>query len=188
MTVALGIVSLVLIGFSLPRFGCIRLDRRHFPFPSRAVMLLRRGGARGHLAVDFDWGEYVLWHLGPRVQVSLDGRRETVYTDAAYRQQLDFRAGTGDWNAFLRTTPTDMILLRRGTAADNLMRREPGWVAVYADTLCMLYWREGWNPELLDRLARLPLPPLPDDGDGLCFPGVTPRQTPRDEGRTERTL
>ena len=31
------------------------------------------------MTVDFDWGEYVIWHLGPQVRVSVDGRRETVY-------------------------------------------------------------------------------------------------------------
>ena len=29
----------------------------------------------------FDWGEYAIWHLQPRVRVSMDGRRETVYSE-----------------------------------------------------------------------------------------------------------
>ncbi len=62
------------------------------------------------MAVPFDWGEYVLWHLGPRVKVSIDGRRETVYSDEMYRQYRDFEQGTGVWDALLKTSKTDLVL------------------------------------------------------------------------------
>ncbi len=75
------LVSLVLFGLSLPRFGCIRVDPFYFTFPARAVALLQQSGVRGNMAVPFDWGEYVIWHLGPGIKVSIDGRRETVYSD-----------------------------------------------------------------------------------------------------------
>ncbi len=48
----------------------------------RAVALLKQSGAGGNMAVPFDWGEYVLWHLGPAIKVSIDGRRETLYSGA----------------------------------------------------------------------------------------------------------
>jgi len=35
----------------------------------------------GRLVTTFNWGEYALWHLGPRIKVSIDGRRETIYSD-----------------------------------------------------------------------------------------------------------
>ncbi len=38
-------------------------------------------GARGRLWVAFDWGEYAIWHFGPELRVSIDGRRETVYSN-----------------------------------------------------------------------------------------------------------
>ena len=55
---------------SVPRFGCIRVEPFYFAFPARAVALLEQSGVSGNMAVPFDWGEYVLWHLGPRVKVS----------------------------------------------------------------------------------------------------------------------
>ena len=36
---------------------------------------------RGNLLNWFDWGEYVIWRFGPDLKVSVDGRRETVYSD-----------------------------------------------------------------------------------------------------------
>ncbi len=93
---AFGVVgSLLLIGLALPRFGCIRIDPSYFAFPARAVALLKRSGFQGNVAVPFDWGEYVIGHLGPAVKVSNDGRRETVYSDEVYRQSRDFERGTG---------------------------------------------------------------------------------------------
>ena len=36
-------------------------------------------GLSGNLWTSFDWGEYAIWHFGPVLRVSIDGRRETVY-------------------------------------------------------------------------------------------------------------
>jgi len=38
-------------------------------------------GARGRLWTAFGWGEYAIWHYGPALKVSIDGRRETVYAE-----------------------------------------------------------------------------------------------------------
>ena len=88
---------------SLPQIGCIRVEPYYFAFPARAVAFFRHSGVRGNMAVPFDWGEYVIWHLGPDVKVSIDGRRETIYSDEAYRQSRDFERGSGVWDALLKT-------------------------------------------------------------------------------------
>lgn len=39
----------------------------------------------------FDWGEYAIWHLAPvGTRVSIDGRRETVYTAGVVAQHVGF--------------------------------------------------------------------------------------------------
>jgi hypothetical protein len=40
----------------------------------------------GRLFTSFTWGEYAIWHWGPRLKVAVDGRRETTYTDATMSQ------------------------------------------------------------------------------------------------------
>jgi hypothetical protein len=52
--------------------------------------------ASGRLVTSFDWGEYAIWHLGPRLKVSIDGRRETVYSDSVRRQQSAIALGEPD--------------------------------------------------------------------------------------------
>ena len=95
-------MSLVLLGLAPGRLGCIRIEPFYFGFPSRAVAFLKECRVRGNMAVPFDWGEYVLWHLGPEVKVSMDGRRETIYSDEMYRQSCDFELGRGIWDAPLQ--------------------------------------------------------------------------------------
>jgi hypothetical protein len=162
------VVSVVLIGLSLPRLGCIRIEPFYFAFPARAVALLEQSGVRGNMAVPFDWGEYVLWHLGPGIQVSIDGRRETVYSDESYRQSLDFARGTGDWDALLRTAPTDLVLVPIGSPPASLLSGTDGWIPLYKDTFCVLFARAGLPS--LDQIVKTPIPQLPDNGGGLCFP------------------
>jgi len=49
--------------------------------PDRQAVHFLQGAEPGRLVTYFDWGEYAIWHLGPRLRVSMDGRRETVYSD-----------------------------------------------------------------------------------------------------------
>ena len=162
------LASLVLFGLAVPRFGCIRVDSFYFHFPVRAVALLKLSGVRGNMAVPFDWGEYVIWHLGPGVKVSIDGRRETVYSDESYRQSRDFERGTGNWDALLENSKTDLVLAPNASPTVNLLSKTPGWVPLYQDSLCVIFIRDGFPG--LPQIVNSEIPVLPDNGDGLCFP------------------
>lgn len=160
--------GLMLIVGSLPRLGGIRVEPFYFPFPARAVALLKQSGVRGNLAVPFNWGEYVIWHLGPAVKVSIDGRRETVYSDTAYAQSRALAEGSGAWDALLKESATDLVLVGNGSPPFNLLALAPGWLPLYQDSFCALFVREGFAG--LDRLRRAPISSLPPDGDRLRFP------------------
>jgi hypothetical protein len=162
------------VALSFSRLSCIPINAQYFPFPCRAIALLKQSGFRGNLAVPFTWGEYALWHLGPGVKVSIDGRRETVYSEEIYRQTLDFERGTGVWDALLKSSVTDLVLAHNGSATANLMSRTDGWVPLYQDTFCVLFIRAG-HPSL-ERIIATPVPNLPDNGEGLCFPSPGARE------------
>jgi hypothetical protein len=170
---ALGVGSAALAGalvlLSLPNFSCIRVEPYiGGSYPARAVSLLKGIGARGNLAVSFDWGLYSIYHLGPDVKVSVDGRRETMYYTELYREAYRFAAGAGDWDALLRNHDTHLALLKRDSPAFNLMRLKQGWSLVYEDSLAGLFGRDDLP---LTREIRQAVPPaLPPDGAGLCVP------------------
>jgi len=131
MAVVLGV-----LGFR--NVATIRVDET---YPVAAVAALKASGASGNMVVPFDWGEYVIWHLGPRVKVSIDGRRETVYSDAAREADLRFRFGWKGWDAALE--PANLALVMRQSAADKLMRSKTGWVLVYEDAVAAVFAPEG---------------------------------------------
>jgi hypothetical protein len=163
------VAAAALVASSLPNLGCIRLEpSAGFSYPVRAVALLKKSEVKGNLVLDFNWGEYALWHLSPNFKVSLDGRRETVYGDEVYAENLRFFQGVGDWDAILRRPETDLVLVGKDFPAFNLMKLEPGWVLVYEDELCGVFARKG-SPKA-ERLKDTSPPDAPYNGAGTCFP------------------
>jgi hypothetical protein len=60
------------------------------------------GKAQGTIVTWFDWGEYAIWHFSGSLRVSLDGRRETVYSDAVLRNHEAMNAATPEGVAYLQ--------------------------------------------------------------------------------------
>lgn len=145
-------------------------------FPVESVSLIEDSGARGLLMVTFSWGEYAIWHLHDRLQVSMDGRRETVYPDSIYRNHLAFRYGYGEWDKVLESHPVDIALVPADEAPDNLLSLKPGWGLAHRDSVAAVYVREGTRHAEMVRGARVTRrhPERMDDRDGgderLCFP------------------
>ena len=163
-----GLSGAILLLCCVPHFRGILVDTKRFPMPVRAVEMIQRSGVGGNLAVLFDWGEYVIWHVGPRVQVSVDGRRETVYDATSYRRNLDFMRGTGRWDALLTEYPTNMALVRRHSASANLLLQRTDWELLYQDQLCALFAKRG--RAAARALRRVAPPAVSPYGKGLKFP------------------
>src|SRR6185295_10081672 len=74
MSVTFLVMALACLGLTTPYLRQVIVDRESFPV--EAVRAIAASGVRTNMATEFAWGEYVLWHLGPGVKVSTDGRRE----------------------------------------------------------------------------------------------------------------
>jgi hypothetical protein len=140
--------------------SCLQIDAGQFEFPARGVEAL--AGAEGNAVVPFNWGQYIIWHLGPEVKVSGDGRRETVYSPEVHQANLDFANGEGD--QILALAPADLIIQRTGTPGADGERLGADWQLAYTDAVSTVFTRSGAD---LDLQAD---PALPEDGHGLCFP------------------
>jgi hypothetical protein len=159
---------MALLPLSLARAGRIAVEPATAAYPVRAIEVVRRLDAPANLALPFNWGEYAIWQLGPRVRVSMDGRRETVYPDDHYRPHLDFEAGRRDWATVVDNPATDLVLVPEGSALANLMDLHPGWRPAYRDKMAVLFAREGTSLALA--ADQVQAPDLPVDGRGLSFP------------------
>ena len=125
------------------------------------VSLLNDSGIKGNLAVEFNWGEYVIWHLGPEIKVSVDGRRETVYTEEIYKSNLSLINGSDNWDALIDNYDTNMALITRNGPAYNLMKTKPGWELIYEDSTSALFASQEWSQIniLRDHAAAFEIPP-----------------------------
>jgi len=128
---------------------------------STPVQLLQ-GAMPGRLVTAFDWGQYALWHLGPRLKVSMDGRRETVYSDATLTE----------YDALILGEPAGLRALDR-------WRAEYAWLPTEAGEARRWFEANGYRIEFDSDLSfvavRADLPPLPrvegsGDVSSACFP------------------
>ena len=124
---ALALVVIAVVPFVASRAANIQIG--HPPMPEReAAEFVERAGLRGRVLVWFDWGEYVIWHFSPRLRVSIDGRRETVYSDELIASHMAFYLGD-----------TAAIDLPARIAADYIW--VPKWIPVVAKLR-----DNGWAP------------------------------------------
>lgn len=153
-----------------PDLRCIEINPElQVVYPARATAWLQESGVEADVITYFDYGEYALWHLGPRIRVGMDGRRETVYPDSVYDAYMRFQHGRDDWDRYLGMGSPDLAMLPAGIPADNLLELHPAWTVAYEDSLVRIHAaRESGN--VRERLESTPVPALPADGHGLCFP------------------
>ncbi len=137
--------AILLLVLSYPNFLLIKMTTLPVPFfPDKAVSLLKESKVSGNLATEFNWGEFVIWHLAPDIKVSMDGRRETVYPDEIYQANLSLQYGIGDWDSLIDNYETDLVLVQRSQAASNLMKMKSGWDLVYEDPTSSLFAAQDW--------------------------------------------
>jgi hypothetical protein len=141
-------------------FGCVSIRGEWKPDPA-AIAVLRQGIDGGRVVTYFDWGEYAYWHLGPRLRISMDGRRETIYSDRMLAIHYSIYNGSEEGSTWLSTARPEYVWLKTKHRA----RRD--WLLAHR-------YRIDWESELSWVAVRDDLPRLsgaltmPSTG---CFPG-----------------
>jgi hypothetical protein len=158
-----GTVIAVLLLLLLPPIRCIRMDKPWLPEPAAGEFIAAEG-LNGKLLAYFDWGEYAIWHF-PRLQVSIDGRRETVYSEDLQTAHLNFFFGN-------RTTLPDELgadyvwVPEKLPVVNRLVKA--GWVDVFRGPVSVVLARgSAWRGSR----SIPPRPERPFHDDSRCFPG-----------------
>jgi hypothetical protein len=129
-TVPVGAMALILGAYVLVTgFSSLRVVGVDGPWiPDRAAAaFLRENSPGARVLTWFDWGEYALWQLSPAgIRVSMDGRRETVYSASVLRDHQRFYQGRADMVDYPERIGADRVWLpSRLPIIDPLKRR--GW-------------------------------------------------------------
>jgi len=118
---SLAVVVLLSLWTLGPRITCIGPQPAEFRPDFAAAAALR--GMSGRLAVEFDWGEYAIWSFGPKLRVSLDGRREASYSERVLAEQREFAAGSSVGLSVLDRDRPEFVWMR--TTRTNLLSALP---------------------------------------------------------------
>ena len=139
MLVPLLVIASLLVPLVRESFSCVPIGDQD----PAGVARLHATHTTGRLAVWFDWGEYAIWHLSPRLRVSWDGRRETVYSEAAQETQKAVAAGLARGDEWLAAEQPEYVWLpakytkRRSWLAANGYRidhdTDKSFIAVRSD-------------------------------------------------------
>jgi hypothetical protein len=139
---ALGVFT---IGIVYNNFWQVRLDAASLPEPE-AVAVLNQQPAGTRILVWFNWGEYAIWHLSPRMQVSIDGRRETVYSDTVQTRHFDFYFDRRGGATLPNDLRADYIWVPRILPAVRRLRSDSSWTPIYEGDQSVIFERSGLSP------------------------------------------
>jgi hypothetical protein len=101
-------------------------------FPANAVNFLKEKKLGGNIFNEFNWGEYLIWHLYPQCKVAIDGRYDTVYPVSFLKNYFD-SASSG----FDIPVNTDFLLLKPERKIDVKK-----WRKIYSDKISVLYTKK----------------------------------------------
>lgn len=161
ITVA-GILAVILsiARFAAPYATCLPISGDWAP-DARAARFIAEHRLSGRMITWFDWGEYVIWHFGPALKVSMDGRRETVYSDATIQAQRAFYGGDGMAMPYLRELSADFVWLPAHLPVARQLAGE-GWLPVFTSPASIV-WARSILPAADATVAPL--------SERRCFPG-----------------
>jgi hypothetical protein len=110
-------VALVLLPNLISESRCLSIRQSWAP-DLTAATAFESPLVRGRLVLPIDWGEYAIWHWGPRLRVSIDGRlgatrrSETVYSEETIRIQSAIRNGQPEGLPYLDRVRPEYVWLK----------------------------------------------------------------------------
>jgi hypothetical protein len=110
-TILIATLALAVAASAIARlsFSCIPIDHALRPDPMAVALL--KNAPPGRLVTFFNWGEYAIWHFGPNLRVSMDGRRETVYSDRRIAEHDGILRGSAEGFAALAEWQPEYVWL-----------------------------------------------------------------------------
>jgi hypothetical protein len=140
LALAFGACLVATAAFAIPRMLTVPMPQDMIP-DAQVAAYVRGQGLRGTVLTWFDWGQYTIWHFGRDLKVSMDGRRETVYSDDLVAAHMRFYFGEQDaWEYAEHLQPDYVWLPRRLPVTRELQRR--GWRSLCEGSSSVLLTRE----------------------------------------------
>ncbi len=157
-------------------------------YPAKAVDFVEGAGLRGPMFNNYDIGGYLMWRLGPKRQVFIDGRN-MVYGEECYVRYREALLDLGKWERLLQEHGIEWVILRH-LSVDmggplRWLWQDRRWALCYYDEVAAVFVRrDGINADVV-RLHEQHLEDLAPEGrarpsldallSGAAEPGADPR-------------
>ena len=105
------VAAVIVLANVIPQSRCLAIEGTWTP-DLVAAGVFQTPSVGGRLVLPFDWGQYAIWHWGPRLRVSIDGRRETVYSENTLRVQAAVADALPEGIAFLERERPEYVWLQ----------------------------------------------------------------------------
>jgi hypothetical protein len=117
----------------------LNIDPRFTPEPGAVTFLNGQPEGR-RVLIWFDWGNYALWHLSPRMRISMDGRRETVYSPDLQDRHLRFYFDAPGGASLPADLAADYVWIPRTLPAVHRLDAD-GWRRLYEGEQSVIFGR-----------------------------------------------
>ncbi len=124
-------------------------------YPEEAVEYLKAIDPSQRVMNYYNWGGYIILHA-PEIKLFIDGRANTLYDEAIYKDYHTFLSGRPKQER-LNRYPADVALLPGGAFSNALQKLPTPWKPIYRD----------WNYILLPPDSPLRSADLPDPSEVL---------------------
>lgn len=118
------------------------------PVPTGALAFMQQHKLHGNILPQFEWGSYVLWHMGDAFKVYIDPRGELVYTDQQEGDYAKFYYGMEGADKLLEAYPHDYVLMGVHTKGADMVRKDPRWRLIYQDGTAALFAKASAHDEI----------------------------------------
>ncbi len=158
VAIEVAVLGAIFAGTLLSASRCLPLDGWWTPDVA-AAGAFESPTVRGRLLLPFNWGEYAIFHWGPRLRVSIDGRRETVYAPSWIEAQAWIVPGRADTLAFLARQRPEYVWLPSEATTPRRWLRDHAY-RIDIDTGRSFIARRADSGAAVRRAAAVPMFPV----------------------------
>ena len=158
-TVASALIVLAAGTITVRNGTCISMNVDGLP-GAEAANFVAQNNLEDRMLTWFGWGQYAICHFSPAIRVSMDGRRETVYSEEQVWKHLRFYFDEPGGRELVSELSPDYIWLPRTLPAVATLR-DGGWRPLF----------EGSRSIILTDRPIGQLQTVSAGSDFRCFPG-----------------
>jgi hypothetical protein len=150
MQAVMGVLAVVTLAVTVPQLKsnllCIDVHASSTIPEAEAMEFVRNHRLGGRMVTFFDWGQYAIWHKPDDLRVSMDGRRETVYSERSVDLHLDMYLAKQDGLAYLDGLQADYVWVPKELPLAGGLMKSAEWVPVYRGARSIIFSRASLVP------------------------------------------